>query len=50
MPRPPASSQDYAAAEDMSYLKESTVFVVSVNAMNEFFADFEVRPEYLRGL
>jgi hypothetical protein len=41
--------QQYAEGGDISYQKESTVFVVSAEAVADFLRDFEVRASSLRG-
>lgn len=44
------TNDQYVQAEDIAYLKESTVFVVSAEAIADFLTEFEVNVGSLRGL
>ena len=46
---PQLSPQHHSAGGDMSYLKESTVFVVSAASIADFLSEFEVRNSSLFG-
>ena len=43
------TSEQYAQAGDIAYVKESTVFIVSAEAICDFLAEFEIRRASLRG-
>jgi hypothetical protein len=43
------TNEQYVAGGDISYLKESTVFIVSAEAVCDFLAEFEIRRASLRG-